>query len=172
MGKLLLSPKWTKTARNDPTRVFLHYNSDFFRTGLLVFLYTLHEVGTINTQNWQSQFFFRNSFFKRGPKRPKMVWFISFPILAAFFLRTGSLDLSHILHEVDGPYVITTGGAKFIEKILACLNMGQNDPKSWNDPGPSGGGERSLQCPEWPGCMFNFGLFFQTNPLIKKMWHV
>ena len=49
--------------------------------------------------------------------------------MVTFFLRIASLDLSHILYEAEGPYVLKTEAANFFKKLLACLKTGKNDPK-------------------------------------------
>ena len=40
---------------------------------------------------------------RKRAKMHKLVQFICSSIMAAYFLRIGSLDLSHIMHEVEGP---------------------------------------------------------------------
>ena len=47
-------------------------------------------------------------------------------LIISWLLKSGSLDLFHILHEVDR---LKTEGARFFKKIIACLKTGKNDPE-------------------------------------------
>ena len=52
--------------------------------------------------------------------------------MAAFFSQDWLVSFVYILQEVEGSQVLKTDGAKFFQKILACLKASQKGPK-WPD---------------------------------------
>ena len=84
-----------------------------------IYIFLPWSWGTMSTQNWRSRIFWKNSWLcKNGPKKPKMVRLTCSPIIVAFLLRIRSLDLPHILHEIEKPQLLKT-------EIIACLKADQ-----------------------------------------------
>ena len=110
----------------------IFYHSIFLRICSSVFFifYMLRDRKYSKLMNWWSRIFGKNSgLCKNGPKRPKMVLFIFLSITAVFFSHKWLSRFSSYFAWSWGTITTQTEGAKFFEKILACLKTGQNDPK-------------------------------------------
>ena len=128
-GKFLLTQNQAKRAQNGTIFSFVCYNCTFFEDWLISFFW--YFVWRWRPQNWCSQISWENSYLcKNRPKRPKMLLFIC-PLWLHFFLRIGSLDLSHISQKIEGK-VLKTEEAKIFWENTCIAENGTELPKmSW-----------------------------------------
>ena len=159
LGKLSISRKWTKMAQLVHLSVTAAFFSGLDHWLFFFFLIFYMKLGDHNySKPMEPNFLEKFLLVRKQAQKAQNGPIYLFVHYGSIFLRIGSLDLSHILHKVEGRKCSKLREPSFFEKILARLKKGQNNPKCWNDSGLAGGG--SLQRLQIPSCIFHFGLFF------------